>query len=90
MLVMLIKPDDGVYLFNVLNFVGVWAEKFSTGVLMNKVITCASCMNGSTSTVTEKGVEYMKLQTNSVPHCNLMDSEMLQVMQLPYADNNTR
>jgi len=30
----------------------------------------------------------MKLQTNSVPHCNLMDSEMLQAMQLPYADNN--
>ena len=83
-----VKPDDAIYLFNVLYFVGVWAEKFSTGVLMNKFITCASCMNGSTSTVSEGGVEYMKLQTNSVPHCNLMDSEMLQAIQLPYADND--
>jgi len=82
-----VKPNDGVYLFNVLYFVGVWAEEFSTGVHMNKFITCESCMNGSTSIVTERGVEYMNLQS-AVPHCNLMDSEMLQAIQLPYADNN--
>ncbi|XP_065904992.1 serine protease inhibitor-like isoform X2 [Dysidea avara] len=82
-----IEHNDGVYLFNVLYFVGVWAEKFSTEVFMNKFITCASCMNGSTSIDTESGVEYMELQTNAVPHCD-MDSDMLQAIQLPYADDN--
>jgi len=82
-----VKPNDGIYLFNVLYFVGVWAEKFSTGVPMNRFITCASCVNDSTSIVTEKGVEYMEMRS-AVPHCNLMDSEMFQAIQLPYADNN--
>ena len=82
-----VKRNDGVYLFNVLYFVGVWAEKFSTGVLMKKFITCASCMNSSPSIVTESEVEYMKL-LSAVPHCNLMGSDMLQAIQLPYADNN--
>ena len=82
-----IKLNDQVYLFNVLYFVGVWAEKFSTNVFMNRFTTCASCMNG-TNTVSERGVEYMKLETNEVPYCNLIEQEMLQAIRLPYSDND--
>ena len=84
-----IKLNDQVYLFNVLYFVGVWAKKFSTNVYINKFTTCASCVNGTiVNIVSERGVEYMKLETKEVPYCNLMDQYMVQAIQLPYSDDN--
>ena len=84
-----VKLNDQVYLFNVLYFVSVWANKFSTNVYMNKFTTCASCVNGtSVDIISERGVEYMKLETNEVPYCNLMDQYMVQAVQLPYSDDD--
>ena len=84
-----IKLNDQIYLFNVLYFVGVWANKFSTNVYINKFTTCASCVNGSiVNIISERGVEYMKLETKEVPYCNLMDQYMVQAIQLPYSDDN--
>ena len=83
-----IKLNDGVYLFNVLYFVGLWAEKFNTGAINTKFTTCASCINGSADVVIERGVEFIELQTNTVPHCDLTTSDKLQAIQLPYADDN--
>jgi len=84
-----IKPNDQVYLINVLYLMGMWAEKFSTNVFMNKFTTCASCVNGtSVNVVSEKGVEYMKLETKKVPYCDLMDQYKVQAIRLPYADGD--